>query len=366
MGRVTLVTGHYWDTKRRAGFHWLADAYKNLGYEVLFFSAPISYMLQIKGDYRFEFNLKKEANKLIKKDENLYSYVHFTPWHVANMRSSFLNKISMPLMKLYSKYSFKDAEKFIGLSDMIIFESSPGLFLFEKIKKLNPTARFVYRVSDDLRLLNVHPALIKLEHSILDNFDLVSVPSMYIKNVLSTLILDKSKLKVQLHGINKEIFNTEHESPYKLNKNAVFVGNSHFDYSFLKIASTFFPEINFHIIGPIPAIENRPNIITYGEIPFKDTIAYIKHADIGLQIRSYSAGAESLTDSLKVLQYTFCKLPIIAPVFLKTSRQNTFYYNIGEESSIESAINAALAFNKKDFDNSEVNSWNEVAAELWK
>lgn len=365
MPKVTLVTGHYWGSKRRAGFHHLAQAYHKLGYEVLFFSAPVSYLLKLKGDYRFDFALKKEAGKLIEKENGLYSYVHFTPFHIANFRLKVLNKLSAPLVQLYTRYSFKEAESFIAQSDLVIFESTPGLFLFDRMKQLNAKARFVYRVSDDLRLLNVHPALIRHEEKLLARFDLVSVPSAYIYNILSPFT--PKKLQLNHHGINKQVFDEAHSNPFKdkERKNIVFIGNDYFDTSFLEMAADGYPAHLFHIIGPIPDLPVRENIVAYGEMPYANTVPYVKFADAGLHTLKYKPGAESFTDSLKVLQYTYCRLPIIAPDFLKTSRENTFCYAPGNKESVIRAIAKALDGGSAFYENNDVKSWEEVAANLW-
>ena len=365
MKKVTLVTGHYLDSKRKAGFHCLANAYKSLGYEVLFFTAPISYLLQLKGDYKFQFPVKQERDKLIKKQDSVYSYVHFTPWHVANLKNKILNSFFTPLFKQYGKFPFKGAEKFISESDLIIFESTPGLFLFDKFRRLNPGARYVYRVSDDLRLIKVSPLLIKKEKEIFDEFDLVSVPSVYIYNVLKGYA--HKNLVLNFHGVNKNLYDQNLKFPYNNDvKNLVFVGNSHFDYSFVEIASKLKPTWKFHIIGPINNLSKRKNIVAYGEMPFEETLPYVKFADIGLQIRQYSLGAESLTDSLKMLQYTYCRLPIIAPSFLQSDRKNVFYYEANNEKSINKALDEAILFKEKDLTKelSQILSWEEIALKL--
>ena len=364
--KITFFTGHYWETKRKAGFHWLADAFLQLGFDVLFFTAPISYLLKLKGDYRFQFPLQKEKGRLIEKKQGLYSYVHFTPWHVANLRSTVLNRLSKPLFKNYDAFPIsKEAEAFIAQSQMITFESTPGLFLFDRVNGINHTAKYIYRVSDDLRLLNVHPLLLEMEKQVYNKFDLVSVPSSYIYDVLKAY--GKEKLKLQFHGLNKNIFDSSTSNPYLPNSfNLVFVGNSHFDHNFLQIASDLRPNWQFHIIGPLKELPGNKNIIAYGEMPFEQTVPYIKFANVGLQARSYSPGAESLSDSLKMQQYTFCGLPIIAPAFLESNKRNVFYYEIGNRSSIEKALDQASEFTDQDLNEeiAAINTWVELS-ESW-
>jgi 2-beta-glucuronyltransferase len=360
MKRVILFTGHYFESKRKAGFHWLADAYWRMGWEVIFVTVSISWLSWLRKDYRFEYPILKERNKLKQVKDNLFSYILFTPWHPANLRNGLLNFISEPLFSFYGKKLPSNLEKIISNSDLIIFESTPGLLLFERVKQISPNARFVYRVSDDLRLLKNHPIVIKTEEKIASQFDLISIPSSYTYERFKKY----KNAVLHYHGIRKDLFDKKYNNPYKEKNNLIFVGNSHFDYSFIEIASQLFPKYNFHIIGPIKGIPNKKNIYSYGEMPFIETIPYIKHADVGLHTLSYKIGAESFTDSLKVIQYTYCKLPIIAPNYLQTNRKNMFYYKPGEPESIKKAILDAILFDRANVSLEGINSWDELAMKL--
>ncbi|MCX6163718.1 MAG: glucuronosyltransferase, partial [Ignavibacteriae bacterium] len=172
--------------------------------------------------------------------------------------------------------------------------------------------------------------------------------------------------KLQYHGINKKIFDECIENPYKFkNKiNAVFVGVSNFDCDFLSKASKLFPEWGFHIVGPIRKTVEKENIFYYGEIDFLKTIPLIKFSDIALQNMTYKKGVESFTDSLKVLQYSYCRLPIVATDFLKSKRKNIFYYKEGNEKSIYDALTGALNFPREKFDNTDIYSWEDLAKKL--
>ncbi len=248
-------------------------------------------------------------------------------------------------------------------TDLFIFESFPGLFLFPKFKELNPSARFVYRVSDDIRLFNPHVTVLELEKKISPEFDLVSVPSHFIFNKFKGL----DNLRLQYHGINKNLFDDKYENPYSHNKNnpnLIFTGISYFDYEFLELGSQLFPNWRFHIFGPMKHKLQADNIKYYGEVSYEKIIPYIKYADIGLQTLIYSKSAVAFTDSLKVLQYSYCKLPIVAPEFLKSDRKNIYYYKPGDEESIRGAVTNAQKFGKDTFDNSNIHSWEKLAKEL--
>jgi len=221
----------------------------------------------------------------------------------------------------------------------------------------------VYRVSDDIRLFKPHQTVLDVEKKITPEFDLVSVPSHYIFNKFEGL----KNLRLNYHGINKDLFDDKYKDPYSYNKdnpNLIFTGISYIDYEFLEISSQLFPNWQFHIFGPLRNTTKADNMKFYGELPFEKIIPYIKYANIGLQIRSYSKDSVSLTDSLKVLQYTYCKLPIVAPRFLKSERKNMFYYKPGDRESIRDALLNAQKFDKDTFDNSGIQSWEELAKKL--
>jgi 2-beta-glucuronyltransferase len=361
---VTLVTGHYYESKRKAGFHWIANEFYKKGWKVVFLTAPISYFSKLKGDYRFAFNIEKEKNKLIQIKENLYSYVYFTMWHPANLRNNYLNKCTSKLFSYYGNKINYELKEIVKQTDLFIFESTPALLLFKTFKNLNSKAKFIYRVSDDLKLLNVHPYIITFENENYTKFDLVSVPCEYIYNKFKI----KEKVRLQYHGIDTRYFDDEKiVSPFKPKTiNAVFVGNSHFDYEFLDIASKEFSQIYFHIIGPLEKKIQKENIIYYGEMAFADTVKYIKFADIGLANRSYFKGAESLTDSLKILQYSYCNIPYVAPEFLKSRRENGFFYLTGDKRTMIEAVQKALLYKNTNIKskNNIVNTWEEFVHDM--
>ena len=362
--RVVLVTGHYWYSKRRAGFHWLADAFQRLGWEVLFFTASLSWLSYLRRDHRLSYpNLWRERNRFSAAAAGLFSFVWFTPYHPANLRSGFLNKLSKPLFARYGDLPLGEAEEWIRSADLVVFESTPGLLLFRQFKRLNPGARFVYRVSDDLRLLKNHPLVLEMEEAVLPEFNLVSVPSAY----MYKLFQDKTpRLRLHSHAIRKDLFDRDYPNPYLglPGPHLVFVGVSYFDYDFLERASRTFSDAQFHIIGPLRVQIKRPNVRFYGERPFLETIPYIKFADVGLANRTYTPGAESLSDSLKIIQYTYARLPIVAPEFLRSSRHNVISYRPGEEESIKRAIQKALEMDRSSISVSDIFSWEELAQRL--
>jgi 2-beta-glucuronyltransferase len=364
MQRVVLVTGHYLESKRQAGFHWLADAYWRAGWEVLFLTTAISWFSWLQRNYRMAYPVLREANRLRQVRHGLMSYVWFTPWHPVNLRLHLLNRLLSPLFARYAELPLGEAEAYVRQADLLLFESKPGLLLYERCKRLNPHARYVYRVSDDLRLLrSSHPLVLQAEERYAPQFDLVSVPSAYLLQRFQHL----PQAVLHHHGIRKDLFACVSANPYQgaWDVHVVFVGTAYFDYDFLSTASASFPHWAFHIIGPIPRLPKRPNVIAYGEMAFRDTIPFVQHADIGLcTLQMQAPASASFSDSLKIIQYAYCGLPVVLPELLRSARPNTFCYIPGNAASIRQALLAARHCDRSNTTMDGIHSWDEVAVAL--
>jgi 2-beta-glucuronyltransferase len=362
MKRVVLVTAHYFESKRKAGFHWLAEAYWKAGCDVTFVTASLSWLSYFSRDHRLAYPVVKERLRLKPLRERLTSYVWFTPWHPAHLRSDRLNRLSTPFFRGYGDLAMPGLEPIIRQADLFVFESSLGLMLLDRFKHLNPSARYVYRVSDDLRLMRNHPILLEVEARCAPQFDLVSSPSASVHRHFAHL----QQAVVQHHGINKDLLDVPTTSPYPPGtRNFVFVGNAYLDHRFFEIACAERPDYRFHVIGPIPGLEAGPNLFVYGELPFAETVPFLQHADAGLHTLAYSNGAEAFTDSLKVMQYTYLGLPIVAPEFLRSDRPHLFCYQPEDPASIRTALDGALQYDRSQVPRRSVRSWEELAQALY-
>ena len=343
----------------KAGFHWLADAFWRNGWDVTFFTESLSWISWLRRDHRFAYSLR--ANRLCQVRERLASFVWLTRWHPMNLRLAILNRLTKPWFAQYGKLPLHGMEPSIGGADLIVFDSTHGLLLFERFKQLNKTARFVYRVSDDLQLTKNHPILLDTEKRIVPRFDLVSVPSPYMFKRFAHL----PNAMLHKHALRKDLFDEAHPRPYEgSGPHVLFVGKAHFDHDFLRRAASLFPSWKFHIIGPIANLPPGANVIAYGELPFLDTVPYLQHADVGLQTLRYLPGAECFTDSLKMHQYTYCRLPIVAPRFLQNDRPHVFYYEPGDDASIGRALQAAVAYDRRQVPVHEVWTWDDMIEQL--
>ena len=361
MKTAILISGHYYRSKRRAGFHWIADALWRQGWRVIFVTAPVSWLSWMRRDHRLQYPIREEANRLTPVDEHFDSYVWWTRWHPANLRNPLLDRLAGRLFQRYHELPLGPLEDEVRDADLFVFESTPALPLFERFRTLNPSARAVYRVSDDISTLNMHPMLHEVEARIAPSFDLISSPTQLIHDKFK----DHGNAELHPHGIPVNLYARDVASPYSTEfaLNLTFIGISRFDPWFLDVASAARPDAAFHVIGPISGLPARRNVIAHGEMAFEDTIPYVKHADIGLHTLEPAPGAEVFADSLKVVQYTWCGLPIVAPCFLKSSRSNVVCYD-RNPASVVRAIEKAERLSADPSWRRGIWSWDAVAGTL--
>ena len=363
MQTVTFITGHYYPSKRRAGFHHLADATSSLGYRVNFVTVGLSLLSYLRRDYRTRIpGISQVFNRVIRQRDNFYSYVYFTLWHPMTLLFPWLNRLSMHWMDTYGQGNLKGLLSIIKDTDIFIFENGPGLFLFDRIKRENPQAHMVYRVSDDLRFLgSTHPRLLEVEQRIAPQFDRISVPSY-------TMLHKFPGIPMQLdrHGLNVRDFDACTRSPYNEGtSNAIFVGTGRMGYAFLRDAAWGNTNCHITVIGPFKDTLHQANVSFLGEMPFAETIPYIKYADVGLLNRTYHKGyATTMTDSLKVIQYRYCGLPIVSPDYIDLRRDGVFYYKAGDPLSCGNALRSALQSGRNPEYAQEVHTWQDVAQHI--
>jgi 2-beta-glucuronyltransferase len=361
MTKVVLVTAHYLHSRRKAGFHWLAEAFWKAGYDVLFLTESLSWISWLRGNDRFQYDIRRAANRIEQVRDRLASFVWLTRWHPFNLRLSWLNQLSGPFMRRYGRLPLHGIEPILQQADLLVFDSTYGLMLFDRMRELCPRARFVYRVSDDIPLMNNHPVLLETETHVAPQFDLVSVPSAYIRRRLCHL----PQVALHYHGVQTEAFDRITPNPYHgSGAHAVFVGQKFLDCAVLERASRLLPHWDFDVIGPFRGPAGAANVHAHGELAFADTVPYLQHADVGMQMLTPIAGVEVFSDSLKMQQYTYCRLPIVAPAALASPRPHVIAYQPDNDCSIRAAFEAALAFDRRRVPRDSVLSWDVLASLL--
>lgn len=360
--RAVLVTSHFVGSRRRAGSHWIAEALRRAGIHVTFVTVGFSQLSRLKRDHRFQYGIHRDASRLVHVALDLDRYVWFTPFHPLNRLPAPLAWAAAPVFERYGALPMPGVEPAIRDADLLIFETTPGLMLVDRFRAMNPTARLVYRVTDDLESLRAHSSLKRAEEHALPLFDFVSVPS---QGLLEKVGPANTRTRLHHHGIEKPLFDAPSSSPYDDSKvNAVFVGTAFLDRSFLASAAEEFPEWEFHLVGPLAGIPGAPNVHAHGEMAFVETVPFITHARLGLATLEQMPNARVFSDSLKVIQYTYARLPILMPDFIPSPRPNVVPYRAQDRASIRAALLQAEEFDRSSILRDGIVSWDELAAAL--
>lgn len=361
--KVTLISLHHYNSQRRVDFHYLAESLKNNGWKVIFITTPLSPFSIITGDHRWNYVKLIDINKPVIVDSKIiqYTYAPFSS-PISLSGNKIFDLITPFFIRYYRKNLPNNLKILVQNSDLFIMESNAGIILFDYLKILCPSAKMVYRCDDALETLHTDKNIIDYEKKICSEFDLITVPSMPLYKRFSN-----NNVLLQHHGIKKRLFDPDCNKPknYSLyEKNFVFIGIAHLDIEFLKIAGKVSPNYGFHVIGPLSLSEVPNNVFVYGELPHEETTPYLVHADVGLHILRTAIGLDTYSDSLKVIQYTWCRLPIIAPIGIPSDRKHFIRYKYDDESSIREAIEIAAAFDRSTIDRSEIQDWDEFTATI--
>ena len=150
---VVFFSYHSYTSKRKAGFHWLADAYRKANWQVAFVTVGYSW-LSLSKDFS-----DHPSNQWFQSDDGVLCYVWKPLFHPINLRCGVLNELSKPLFRAYAHLPMREIDAQVKRAHQIVIESSAGVILLRRLQRLNPRARFIYRVSDDVRAMGAHPVI---------------------------------------------------------------------------------------------------------------------------------------------------------------------------------------------------------------
>jgi 2-beta-glucuronyltransferase len=369
MPRALLVTGHYYASRRRAGFHFLADALAEGGFDVTVMTVGISPISRLRGDARFAYPVRAEAGRPIVKAPGVTSLVWWTPWHPFHLRSAWLDRVTAPLAARWADLPLGAADAAIRAADLVLVESGLPLLLVRRIRALNPSARLVYRVSDDTRNIGQHAHVVAEEERAAPLFDLISAPSRFTAERFAHL----PAVRFQPHGIDLAAFDRPTPDPYaadplgpRWETEVVSIGHSFFDATFPALAASALPGWRFHYVGALKPDPASPNIVWHGEVAFARTVPFVRHADVGAAPYVHRTGGETLRESsLKLIQYTHCRLPSVGPRFVtRPDRPHLIGYDPGDAASIRAALLAARAIDRRTIRTEPVASWGDLVRDI--
>ncbi len=256
--KITYITAHNWNTKRLGGFHKFAESTAKNGIETVFFSFPRPYY----GLFMKREQLNKKIINTLKKGAEYNCgggkvlNVTFPTFRLPDFVGKFLPSFFMKFMLTHSFRSFKRfCNKYLSETDCFVFESCEGIAFLDKLKKLFPNARMVYRPSDPM-VHNTAPKRLKdMEKHILLNSDLTILVNSESLDAYRKEIPDfdsRINQTILSNGVDIEPYTKEYPVPDLLQKQNTFlyVGAWDVEWPLLFRAASETPNFNYIVVCP--------------------------------------------------------------------------------------------------------------------
>jgi 2-beta-glucuronyltransferase len=353
--KIIMLTVHEANSARKVDFHFWTDVLSRRGDKVDFVTIGMSPLTMLKRQgrqFRGPFNIWEDVAPQVRK------HVWRPLFHPMSLGKAILDALTKPLFALYPMLLSRNLLDGIADADVFIVENGAGLCLVPTLARKFPKATFIYSVCDRIATLNYHPIILEAERTALPYFALVRVPA----EVMVADYPTARNVQYIPHGLDKALFDADTASPYPAGtRNVVNVGDMLFDAGAITCMARAEPSVTFHLFGKKARLdEDLPNVVTHGELPFATIVPYIQHADAGVAPYRPAPNADYLSQSsMKMTQYTYCQLPIVAPDFAARSAHMSAYVP-GMPDSIVDALRRALAYDRVSIDNKQVLDWEGV------
>lgn len=170
MKRLVFITGHFPQQKRRTSMLWVTDHLQKHGWHVTYITVGYSWVSKWRGDRRLKALDHRPHVGETDFSETLKGVFHYSPYHPVNWPNRALNVAFSALNPLFERFWTPILDPHLAKADLIITESGPPVALARMVRSLAPKTPHIYRVSDDIRLLNAPAALLAAEenHSVFD------------------------------------------------------------------------------------------------------------------------------------------------------------------------------------------------------
>jgi 2-beta-glucuronyltransferase len=351
---VIVSAVHDYRMARRGSIQAVADAFVRQGYRCVFLSVRFSTLSLMKRDPRGF--LRGEANKLARHGD-VECYLWRTPLHPFETGSELTNRITAVAHDLYASWPNGDVDQLFQCADVVMVESGLSIVLIPRIRRLNPEALIVYRGSDDLEAIGAHPDLQRRLKRAVDDVDHFCLLA---RGLARRFAFARDRTFCVPQGIRSEDFADPGHNPYGAGVHAVSFGPTLFDATFFDLAGPAFPDITFHVVGCGAGYRGGANVRVYDEMPFKELVPYVAHADIGIAPYRPSPSAAYLAESsLKLTQFAMLRRPAVCPHFAVGAARHRFGYSPGDAGEIAAAIRGALSDRFETADASPL-SWDDL------
>jgi 2-beta-glucuronyltransferase len=325
-------------TKKRSSIHHITAGLASLGHKVTFLSTRFSQLSRRNGDSRWP--LAERANRIDHVD-GVDCYLWQTPVHPFATGRPWLDALTAPAFDLFARWPSTAVDSILAAADIVIVESGAAVLYLRRIRQLHPGATIIYYAADLLGTVAAHPYLqqrLDADHALIDAVHVRS------SNMASAFPWAGGRLHLASFGIDPADYTDIGPSPYSVPRNAVSVGSMLFDPDFFAAVAPAYPDIQFHIIGCGTTFDASANVMLHPEMPFRETLAYIKHASVGVAPYRRGPGVDYLAESsLKLAQFDHVGLPSVCPDFAVGSFPMRHGYRVGDAASMITAFGEALA-----------------------
>lgn len=362
VGRVVFLSQHVLDSARRAGFHWLAHSFWAKGWEVTFVTTAVSLASKLRRDPRLAAG--HPWGTPIELKPRLTMYIEPALIHPFRLDVPVIGRVAERIMAAYGRSVSEELAKRLATTDLVIFESNASLLMFDAVRRAT-SAKLVYRVSDDVRVIKNSRLVHEAEDRVLDQFDCISVPSQIL---MERRFGGRPNAMFHPHGVALHVKVTQDWNQLEAGgPHASSLGSTMLDHAFLRLAPFRCPDITFHQIGQMGVSIHAPNLVVHGELPYEQTVALAASSDICLALYEERADNGYLSEtSNKLALYMALRKRIVAPEFLRPMlhRPGIFFYDLRDPRTIDAAMAAALAFDPVDVPAVRHWSWDEVRDSL--
>ncbi|MCX8996512.1 glycosyltransferase [Rhizobiaceae bacterium BDR2-2] len=360
MNFLFLSTHAFLPNTRKTSVHFVSEALAARGHSVETLSVGYSLLTALKSRDLYR-QLSREQKGRFRESASRYRSACYLPLlHPFSTGSALFNRAMSPFFDLYGRVLPRFMREAVLRADTVVIESGTSIVFFEAVRRLKPAARTIYFARDLLNTVGASEYLQRLERRIAPQFDRVIVPSSRMAEHLPS----GSRVVFVPQGIDKSGFDVCDTSPYPAgSRNGVAVGNMLFDKNAMTAMALHAPDVTFHFFGAgIPA-DFPQNVTVYGERAFSDIIPYLKFADFGIApYRLTERELYLVESSLKLQQYSYCLLPILAPELMRRGcRANIVAYDPNGETDWAGKVREAATRPHDPAWRDGIATWDDVA-----
>ncbi len=313
MKRLVLITGHFPRQPRRSSLLWVSEALQARGWHVTHVTVGYSWLSRLRRDPRLTSLTAPPRPGRHDLGPGLTGLFGYAPIHPFSTGRRLLDSGLRPLHALFPAYWAPRLRVPLAAADLVLVESGPPVMLAPLARRLAPQAVLIYRVNDDIRLLNASAFLLQAEADNAVLFDRISTASPE----LAARFRDHPNVTLDPMGIPHPIQAETGPDPFapRARFEAVCAGTTQLDLAALERIARTCPAWRLHVFGRLKsAPPDLSNLRFHGECDFATTLAHVARADIGLAPYLDRPGVEyQRSNSNRMLLYRHFGLPILGP-----------------------------------------------------